>query len=163
MNYKEYVLHQLREMKRELLTAIADVEVDDMYSFEPVGHWPIGWIAEHCTQVADARLVAPLQGQQMLEYAEQVQNWGTREPRPGDEYPGPAGIARRWRDVCDRIIDHVESSTESDLQQSSGEDPYVQRILLVVNHTNSHLRSLWCILGERRVDHKWAEQQSYLA
>jgi len=163
MTLKEYVLHQLREMKRELLISLKDVSADDMFSFEPVGHWPVGWIADHCTQVADAFLVAPLNGAQMLEYADQVQNWTTREPVPGDAYPPPAEIADRWSRVCDRIVAHVERTDESKLQESPGKEPYIQSILRVVNHTNSHLRSLWCILGERRVDDKWAEQQPFLA
>ncbi|MFW6312841.1 MAG: DinB family protein [Spirochaetota bacterium] len=163
MTFQEYVLHQLREMKRELLTAIEDLSAEDMFGFEPVGHWPIGWIAEHCTQVADAFLVAPVEGSQMLEYADQVQNWTTREPAPGDEYPVPAEIAERWSRVCDRIVSRVEEADETTLQESPGKEPYIQSILRVVNHTNSHLRSLWCILGERRVDEKWAVQQPFLA
>ena len=163
MTFKEYILHQLREMKRELSFAIKGVGEEDMFSFEPAGHWPVGWIAEHCTQVADKFLIAPLLGSQMLEYADQVQNWTTREPKPGDSYPAAAEISRRWDEVAGKIIDTVEAMAEADLQASPGKEPYVNSILRVINHNNSHLRSLWCILGERRVDHKWGEQKPFLA
>ena len=163
MTLKEYVLHQLREMKRELLTALEGVDADDLFSFEPAGHWPAGWIAEHCTQVADAFLVKPVHGSQLLEYAEQVQNWTSREPQPGDAYPAPADIARRWSEVCDHVVGRIETMSDDALQDTPGREPYIHSILRVINHTNSHLRSFWCILGERRVDHKWAEQQPFLA
>ena len=65
--------------------------------------------------------------------------------------------------MCDSIIGFVENASHEDLQKSYGKEPYIQSILRVINHTNSHLRSLWCILGERRVDHKFAEQQNWLA
>ena len=54
MTFREYLLHQLREMRRELLSSIEGLGREDVESFEPVGHWPIAWIAEHCTEVADA-------------------------------------------------------------------------------------------------------------
>ena len=163
MTFKEYVLHQLREMKRELITALVDVPRDDLTSFDPVGHWPGAWIAEHCTQVADAFLIAPLHGGMRLAYAEHVGNWTNREPVPGDEYPTTTEIIERWEQVCDEAISFVEGTDEASLQKEPGREPYIQSILRVINHTNSHLRSLWCILGQRRVDTKWAEQQNFLA
>ena len=162
MEYKEYILHQLREMRRELLTALEDVTGDDLTSFEPCGHWPVAWIAEHCSEVADGVLCGPTTGE-VNQYAEHVANWFKREPAPGDAYPSPTEICRRWSAVCDSIIGFVENASDEDLQKTYGKEPYIQSILRVVNHTNSHLRSLWCILGERRVDHKFAEQQPWLA
>ena len=163
MTFKEYILHQLREMKRELLTALEDVPAADLFSFEPCNHWPIGWIAEHCTEVADGFLHLPVQNERMYDYEPQVADWPHREPRPGDSYPDPAAIVGRWTGMCDWIIEFVEKADEADLQKTWGREPYVNSLLRVINHTNSHLRSLWCILGERRVDHKWAEQQTPFA
>ncbi len=163
MTFSTYVLHQLKEMKRELLTAIEGLEGEDLTSFEPAGHWPVAWIAEHCTQVADWFLIQSVTGAMQLEYEEQVGNWTEREPREGDSYPPASEIASRWASVCDTITSYVEQATEAELQASPGREPYIQSILRIINHTNSHLRSLWCILGERRVDSKWAEQQPFLA
>lgn len=163
MTFKEYVLHQLREMRRELLTALEDVPEEDMSSFEPCGHWPIAWIAEHCSEVADKLLIKPVRGNHLLSYADHVQGWSKAAPEPGQPYPERAEIERRWQQVCDEAIGSVESLSEEGLQKNIGDRPYVQNVLLAINHTNAHLRSLWCILGERRLDHKFAEQQNYLA
>lgn len=163
MTFKKYVLHQLREMRRELLTALEDVPGEAMTSFEPVGHWPIAWIAEHCTEVAEKLLVVPVKGERLLSYEEQVADWPNREPKPGDTYPAKAEIESRWKQVCDEIVSFVEGLSDDDLQKSWGDNPYAQNILLAVNHTNSHLRSLWCELGQKRLDNKWAVQQNYLA
>jgi hypothetical protein len=163
MTYKDYILHQLREMKRELLTATEDVPEEDLTSFEPVGHWPIAWITEHCTEIADKLLIASRTGSPLLSYEDQVENWTSREPQPGDPYPPLSEMQERWAQVCDEAVSYVESVEEERLQETAGSKPFIDNILLAVNHTNSHLRSLWCILGERRVDHKWAQQQNYLA
>jgi hypothetical protein len=163
MTFTDYVLHQLREMKRELLFAIEDVAPEDLFSFEPMNHWPVGWIAEHCTEVADKLLHKSVTGDYMHDYHEQVANWTQREPVPGDPYPTSDEIARRWADLCDWVVARVETGGTDALDASAGKVAYVQNVLLAVNHTNSHLRSLWCILGERRVDHKWEEQKNYLA
>ena len=163
MTFKEFVNHQLCEMKRELLTAIEGVDEKAMTSFGPVNHWPVAWIAEHCPQIADAVLYKPVKGTQMHEYADQVQNWTTREPVDGDRYPDRQQIASRWETLCDWIIDHTRSLEESELQNTENGQAYLENILLAVNHTNSHLRSLWCLLGQLRLDDKWAEQQSYKA
>ncbi len=163
MTFKEYVLHQLREMRRELLIALEDVSEENMLSFEPAGHWPIAWIAEHVTATADRFLVAPIHGEPLLEYHDQVARWPKRPPQPGDEYQTPSAIVDRWKQVCDWICNHVESIGESALQESPGPEPYIHSVLRIINHTNSHLRSLWCILGQKRVYDKWPEQQPFLA
>jgi hypothetical protein len=163
MTFKEYMLHQLREMRRELLTATTGLEGEDLTSFEPAGHWPVAWITEHCTEVADKFLYKPLHGKSLLEYPPHIGAWTKREPKPGDEYPELDEMQSRWCRVCDTAIGFVEGASDEEIQKQYGAEPYVNSILRVVNHTNSHLRSLWCILGERRVDGKWAEQQSFLA
>ena len=163
MTYNEYMLHQLREMERELLTALEGVPESEIESFDPCGHWPIAWIAEHCTEVADRFLYSAVHGSYLLSYAEHVAKWTNREPQPGDEYP-PLGVLQdRWTQVCDTVIGFVDDSTDDELSHEYGIESYDTSILRVVNHTNSHLRSLWCSLGQKRIDDKWAEQQSFLA
>jgi len=163
MTFSEYIVHQLREMRRELLTATEGLSGDDLTSFEPVGHWPVAWITEHCTEVADKFLYASMHDGALLEYAPHVKGWTSREPKPGDSYPSLDEMRTRWTQVCDWVIDFVQRAPDDALQETYGKEPYVNSILRVINHTNSHLRSLWCILGERRVDDKFAEQQSFLA
>lgn len=150
-------------MRRELLTAIDGVPEEEMVSFEPVGHWPPAWIAEHCTEVADKLLIRPVKGRRLLSYADHVVNWPNRAPEPGDGYPSHGEIERRWAEVCDEAVSFVESLNEDGLQKAWGEKAYAENILLAVNHTNSHLRSFWCELGQKRLDDKWAVQQSHLA
>lgn len=164
MTFKEYTLHQLREMKREILTASEGLAEEDLTSFDPVGHWPIAWIVEHCTEVADGKLYRAIHGERLHAYANHVLSWHKNEPQPDQPYPNLEEIHRRWKEVCDAVISDLESATDEDIQENHhGSIPYINNILLVINHTNSHLRSLWCILGERRVDTKWAVQQDYLA
>jgi hypothetical protein len=163
MEFKTYVVHQLCEMKRELLNALEGLDKETLASFGPADHWPAAWIAEHCTQIADALLYKSVEETQMHEYADQVQNWTTREPVPGDSYPEPDEIKQRWSMLCDWIISHAEGMSPSQMQDASSGKAYLENILLAVNHTNSHLRSLWCLLGQLQENEKWAEQQSYLA
>lgn len=163
MTFKEYILHQLREMKRELLTATGEVTGEDLISFEPAGHWPVAWIAEHCTEVADKFLYRPVHDGYLLSYDAHVENWTKQEPKPGDSYPSLNEIHERWTKVCDAVVSYVESASDEEMQNTYGIEPYITSVLRIINHTNSHLRSLWCILGERRVDTKFAEQQSFLA
>lgn len=163
MTFKEYILHHLRETKREVMTALDGLGEADMLSFEPAGHWPIAWIAEHLTATADAFLIKPINGERLLEYHEHVARWPKRNPQPGDPFHKPAEIVSRWEQVCDWITAHVEAVSEADLQESPGNEPYIHSILRIVNHTNAHLRNIWCIIGQRRLDHRWPEQQSFLA
>ena len=163
MTFNEYVLHQLREMRRELLTAVEGLNAEDLTSFDPAGHWPVAWIAEHCTEVADKFLCKPTRGEMLLTYAPHVANWTEQAPVASDIYPPLTELEQRWIQVCDAAMQFVESADDDQLQKEYGIEPYINSILRVVNHTNSHLRSLWCILGERRIDSKFAEQQSFLA
>ena len=164
MTFKEYIIHQLKEMRREVLTATEDLSEEDLVSFEPVGHWPVAWIVEHCTDVVDSQLYSAVHGSTMHSYASHVKNWFKKEPVPGEAYPDLTEMNRRWTEVCDAVISDVEAASDAEIQENhAGSSPFIDNILLAINHTNSHLRSLWCILGQRRVDSKWAVQQDHLA
>ena len=78
----------------------------------------IAWIAEHCTQVADAMLIKPVHGADLLEYEEHVGSWTSREPEPGDSYPDASAIVDRWTRVCDWIIDSVARADDQALQSA---------------------------------------------
>jgi hypothetical protein len=62
MTFSEYLLHQLREMKREILTAMQDVPKDDLFSFEPCDHWPIGWIQRTISSLLSHVIIGPSVG-----------------------------------------------------------------------------------------------------
>lgn len=163
IDLKTYITHQLREMKRELLDAIEGLSEEDMSSHEPCGHWPVAWIAEHCSDVVDHSLYEPVKGASYLEHDPVIMNWPEKPPEPGYRYLPRDEIARRWETLCDAVLAVVEGFGEADLQRSFGRSPYVESCLMAINHTNVHLRSLWCILGERRVDEKFPEQGAWLA
>ena len=68
--------------------------------------------------------------------------------------------------MLDAAIAAFEAMPEARLQEPGHapiQEPLVESCLRVINHQNVHLRNIWCILGERRVDEKWAEQQTWLA
>ena len=165
MTLKEYVLHQLREIKREMLAAIRDLSPDDLTSHQPCGHWPIAWIVQHCCGNVDGFLHRHLAGIAFLEHDRRFYSRPMIEPRPGDDYPDLATLIERWSTLMDAVVALFESMPSEKLQEQSehAKEPLVQSCLRVINHTNVHLRNIWCILGERRVDSKWAEQQTWLA
>ena len=83
-------------MKRELHDAIEGLSEEDMVSHEPSGHWPVAWIAEHCSDVADSFLYAPIKGARFLEHDPVIVNWPKEEPHPGYPYLSQSEISRRW-------------------------------------------------------------------
>ncbi len=165
MTLKEYILHQMREAKREMLAALEGLSAEDLTSHEPCGHWPIAWIVQHCCGNMDAFLHRPLTGRAFLEHEERYHKWPMVEPQPGDAYPGLPELVERWTSLWDAVLPLMEALDEQDIQMQSEHalEPLVQSCLRVINHTNAHLRNIWTILGERRVDHKYAEQQTWLA
>jgi hypothetical protein len=167
MTLKEYILHQLREMKREMLVAIEGLSKEDLTSHEPGGHSPIAWIVQHCLVNVDFFIHKGITGEFCLEHEERFRAWPLIEPKPGDRYPAPSELVERWTTLLDASIETLEAVTDERLQEASRSsdppEPLVQSCLRVVNHQNAHLRQIWCILGRRRVDEKWPEQQTWLA
>lgn len=162
IDLKLFISYQLKEMKRELLAALEGLSEEDLTSHEPCGHWPVAWVAEHCSDVADKFLYHPIKGALFLEHDPAIVNWPKAAPQPGHAYRSRDEIARRWETLCDAILELHEAMSPDDLQKTYGAEPYVESCLRVINHTNVHLRSLWCILGERRVDEKFPEQAPHM-
>jgi hypothetical protein len=159
---KDFILYQIKEMKRELSDALAGLREEDLVSHDPAGHWPVAWIAEHCSDVADKFLFASVKGKLFLDHDPVIVNWPKVAPQPGYRYLSGSEITRRWETLCDAIVEIVDGMSEADLQTTYGQEPYVESCLRVINHTNVHLRSLWCVLGERRIDDKFPEQKTHL-
>ncbi len=164
---KDYTVHQLREMKREMLKAVGGLCEDDMTSHEPGGHSPIAWIVSHCLVNVDFFLHKGMSGQFLLEHDPKLRAWPIIDPRPGDAYPPGAELAERWSRLCDAAVGAIEAAPAERLQQPSRSanppEPLVESCLRVTNHSNAHLRQIWCILGRRRVDGKWPTQETWLA
>jgi hypothetical protein len=106
-----------------------------------------------------------LKGEPALVHEEKHRTWPLIEPKPGDSYPPLSELISRWSKVMDGVVQSFEAQPEDAISRvpSEGKESLAETCLRVINHLNSHLRSIWCILGERRVDEKWPEQQTWLA
>ena len=164
MTLKAYILHQLREIKREVLVAVEDLSEEDMRSHEPCGHWPIAWILQHFCLNVDRFLYFSREGSLFLEHDERMLTRPRVDPQPGEPYPPLSDLTSKWSTVIDAAIGLIELDGDDDLQTTPphGKEPVVESCLRVINHTNAHLRAIWCILGERRVDAKFPDQQTWL-
>ncbi len=167
---KQLVLHQLHEIRREMLIAIDGLSEDDLVAHEPHGRSPIAWIVQHCCSNLDHFIVRAVTGKPALEHDRRFTTWPLIEPRPGDDYPPLPKLIERWTTVCDASIAAIESLPEEALQQpgpaTSPEhdpEPLVESCLRVINHQNSHLRQIWCIIGRRGINAKYPDQQTWLA
>lgn len=166
MTFKEYILHQLKEIKREMLNAINDLSKEDLVAFEPCGHWPIAWIVQHCCGIIDSYIYKHITGKAFLTHdVERIAYPFKIEPKPEDVYPELSVLLERWSTLLDASIEQIGSLSEETLNDKffNHDEEIAVSCLRVINHTNAHLRNIWCILGERRVDTKWAEQSTWLA
>lgn len=164
---KDYIVHQLREMKREMLAAIDGLSDEDLTSHEPGGHSPVAWIVCHCLVNVDFFIHRGVTGQWCLRHEDRFHRWPLIDPKPGDAYPGLPELTDRWGRLCDAAAAALEGISPEQLQQpgrsADPPEPLVESCLRVINHSNAHLRQIWCILGRRRVDGKWPTQETWLA
>jgi hypothetical protein len=164
---KAYILHQLRETKRELLVAIEGLSEDDLISHEPGGHSPIAWIVQHCCVNVDFFIHRGITGKLCLDHEQRYLAWPLIEPQPGDDYPPLATLQDRWSRLLDASGAALEQLGVERLQEMSRSsrppEPLVESCLRVINHENTHLRQIWCILGRRLLERKWPVQETWLA
>lgn len=161
---KEFILHQMAEAKREMIEAIRDLPPGVLSSLEPAKHWPIAWIVQHCCFNVDFFLHVHMTGKYCLEHEARFKGWPLREPEAADEYPPPEKLIERWSAVWDAVVAEFSRQEEPSLAEKvHGREPLVESCLRVINHANSHLRAVWCLLGEQRIDAKFPEQQTWLA
>jgi|GEM_PF-5621738 len=166
MTLNEYTLEELKDMKQTLLTAIEGLKEEDLTSMEPCGHWPIAWIAMHLTNAIDTFINFELTGATTVEHEERMKQWPFPEPKPGDTWPTLDTLVRNWTLVMDKALENVAALGEEGMQKVGGHlqfenwnHPISTVIRWMVMHHHIHMRHLWCILGERRVDDKWDEPQ----
>jgi len=167
---KQFILHQLHEIRREMLVAISGLSEEDLVAHEPHGRSPIAWIIQHCCSNLDGFIVRAVTGEEALPHDRRFRTWPLIDPQPGDEYAPPAVLVERWTTVVDASIAAIDSLPEEALQQpgpaTSPErkpEPLVESCLRVINHQNAHLRQIWCIIGWRQIDDRYPEQQTWLA
>jgi hypothetical protein len=164
MTLKEFVLHQMAEARREMIEAVKGLSPGELSSMDPAGHWPVAWVMEHCTLNADFFLHVHMTGKYVLEHEDRYKGWPMKEPEPGDIYPDAEKLIERWTILWDAVIPEFSRLEESVFSEKlHGREPLIESCLRVINHVNAHLRSIWCILGEKRIDSKFPEQQKWLA
>jgi len=164
MTLNKYILHQMAEAKREMVEAIKGLPSNVLSSHEPAGHWPIAWIVQHCCLNADFFLHHHMTGKFILEHEDRFKGWPLKEPKTEDQYPVAEKLIERWSTVWDGVMAEFSKLDEAKLSEKlHGREPLIDSCLRVINHANAHLRGIWCILGERRVDAKFPEQQTWLA
>lgn len=164
---KQFIIHQLREIRREMLAALAGLSDEELVSHEPNLRNPVAWIVQHCCVNVDFFIHKGITGDFHLEHPRRMLGWPLSPPKPGDPYPPAAELADRWSRLLDASVKLLEGLTVEQLHQpsrcASNKEPLVESCLRVINHQNAHLRQLWCILGRRRRDDKWPKQERWLA
>lgn len=163
MNLKQYVTYQLREAKREMLEALEGLSDEAIASHGPSGHWPIAWIVEHCCERADRYLHFHITGSFALEHEESHSRRPLGEPAEGDAYPAVEELTARWTGLMDSFMKSVSDLDDRKLGENlDGKEPIDVSCLRIINHINSHLRSIWFMLGQKRVDSKFPEQKPWI-
>jgi hypothetical protein len=164
MTLNEYVLKELADMKQTLITALEDLPEKDLVSMEPCGHWPIAWIAMHLSSGLDMFINYELTGKMTVEHEARMQAWPLVVPTPEDTWPSLETLLGNWNKVMDKAMENVAALGEDGMQKVGGHlsaygfnQPIIELIQMMVSHHHTHMRNLWCILGERRVDTKWDE------
>ena len=164
---KAYVIHQLREMKREMTAVLEGLSDKDLTLRGSGGHGPIAWIVQHCCVNVDFFIHRGIKGEFFLDHEERFLAWPLIEPGAKDTYPPGAELIDRWTSVCDAAVAGLGDMPEDNLQDpgksADPPEPLVESCLRVINHQNVHLRQIWCILGGRGMDEKWPVQQTWLA
>ena len=167
MTLKEYVLHQLREMKREMLESIDGMDAAALAFDDSASHSPAAWVVQHACANVDYFLHKGLTGRFAIDHEPRYLSRPLIGPEPGDEYPSPEELVDRWRSVCEAAIGALDNATEARLQEPTRvvqpEEALVESCLRVINHQNAHMRQIWCLRGLQGEKNKYPHQQTWLA
>ena len=162
MNKKEYIHFQLREIKREFLASINDIDEKTYNSFTPQDHWPIAWNIEHCCFNIDKWLYSHLEGKFILDHGEIFKKWPPIKPDDNYKYFLLIDTKKRIEKLFANVFEKIISLTDSDFESSFElKEAFDVSCLRVINHSNSHLRNIWYILGELKIS-KWSEQSTWI-
>lgn len=159
---KEYILYQLKEAKRELTGSITGLSKKELISYSPSNHWPIAWIILHCLRNVDKWLINNITGEFVLKHDEIFDVWPPKKPEEDYEYPDLIELIKRVTIVFEKAIGCILGLKEEEfLNKFSTKETLIVSCLRIINHTNSHLRNIWYILGEIKAD-KWPVQKTWI-
>ncbi len=159
---KNYILYQLKEIKRELIDSITGLSSNDLISFSPSKHWPIAWVVLHCLRNVDKWLISNITGEFVLKHDEIFEAWPPEKPKEDYLYPDLIELTKRITIIFGKVIECVNNLEENDLLNNfTAKEPLKTSCLRVINHANSHLRNIWYILGEMKID-KWSKQKTWI-
>ena len=167
MTLKQYIPHQLREMQREMATAIRGLSPEHLQTCLPGKKNHIAWIVQHCCANVDIWLCRPTTGDFAIEHTDRFISWPVSPPEDGEQFPNAEILLDRWTCVTDTGIAVIASLDETQLSkpgQAFAKEPVVQSCLRVLNHQNAHLRQIWTMLGDFGLsDTHWPSQGTWLA
>ncbi|MCX8129744.1 MAG: DinB family protein [Clostridia bacterium] len=151
MTLKQYIIKQLIEIKQVMERTMNGLKNEDLTSHEPCNHWPIAWNIQHCCGGIDLLLYKHITGGLFLEHdVDRIAYPFKFEPKPNDSYPPLTELETRWTSLMDSTINAILKLEDEEFDES-----LINKCYTAISHTNLHLRGIWCILGERRVDEKW--------
>lgn len=161
---KEYILCQMREMKREMLTALSGLNQSDLAFTGPGNELPIGWVVQHCMCVIDTMLVYHISGKKLLRYPPGIDKYPIDPPPPNYAAPLVVDLENEWLNLMDHAIALLRSVDDEQLQSQSatGIEPLVESCLRSINHTNSHIRAIWCLIVQMGKTDRWPSQPSWM-
>jgi len=167
MTLKQYILHQLREMQREMATALTGLTQDQLQTCPTGQNLHIAWMAQHCCANVDIWLHRAITGNFAISHSDRFINWPPPPPGESEPFPDAQTLLDRWMRVSEAAISAIESLDEEDLHkpgQTINQEPLVESCLRAINHQNAHLRQIWMILGHLGLsEERWPAQGAWLA
>jgi len=168
MTLKHFILHQLCEMQRKMLIAVAEDLSDEQLTTIAPGHTiHIAWMVQHCCLNVDRWLHQNMTGQMALTHDQRFLDRPTPPPEPDERFPSSRELRERWQQVTDKALAALTDLDEAALQEPGPglrKEPLVESCLRVINHQNAHLRQIWitlAVLGITAI--RWPEQGKWLA
>ena len=104
MTLKQYILHQLREMQREMATAIRGLSPEHLQTCLPGKKNHVAWIVQHCCANVDIWLCRPTTGDFAIEHTDRFISWPVSPPEDGEQFPNAEILLDRWTCVTDTGI-----------------------------------------------------------
>jgi uncharacterized damage-inducible protein DinB len=164
---KRVILHQLREMQREMALAISGLSSEHLEARLPGRRNSIAWIVQHCCANVDIWLHRSTMGEFAIQHTDRFITWPVSPPEEGESFPDANTLLDRWARATEAGISAIASLDDSQLLvpgQALGKEAMVQSCLRVLNHQNAHLRQIWMMLGSLGLsDAHWPSQGTWLA
>jgi hypothetical protein len=164
MTLKAFILCQLREQKHEVLHSITGLVQKELALTSKNSPHPVWWIIKHCMSVIDYIIARHINGQQFFTYPTGLSKYPMDPPNEDDLVPDSIELQTKWKELIDHVTRSLIDLDDEKLQQRSetGIEPLSESFLRVINHTNTHLRGIWCILTENNVAGKWPTQPLWM-